>query len=230
MPDIPADDLVSTLCIGSLTPRCETTYARARPFFKIQFTEGVTMISLTALWLPILLSAVIVFVASSIMHMVLPYHKSDYRQLPEEERVTDALRSSGAGPGRVYFFPYYSFKEMKSAPVIEKLKRGPVGLMTILPSGPPAIGKNLLQWFVYCIVIGIFVACLAGRMLPAGTDFSEVFPVVGLAALLGYGGAQAQESIWSGRSWVVTFKHVFDSVVFAGITAGTFGWLWPKLA
>src|SRR5438093_10674592 len=95
-----------------------------------------SIIPLPALWLPILLSAVIVFVASSIMHMVLAYHKSDYRKLPDEDRVTDALRSAGATPGRVYFFPYYSFKEMKSATVIEKLKRGPVGLLTVLPSGP----------------------------------------------------------------------------------------------
>ena len=170
----------------------------------------------------------IVFVASSIMHMVLAYHKSDYRKLPDEDRVTDALRSAGVTPGRVYSFPYYSFKEMKSAPVIEKLKRGPVGLLTVLPSGPPAIGKNLLQWFVYCIVIGIFAAYLASRTLAPGTAYLEVFRLVGTAAFLGFGAAHAQESIWAGRSWVVTFKHIFDSLIFALLTAGVFGWLWPR--
>jgi hypothetical protein len=186
------------------------------------------MVPLSALWLPVLFSAVIVFVASFIMHMVLPYHKSDYRKLPDEDRVTDTLRSAGVAPGRVYFFPYFSFKEMKSAPVVEKLKRGPVGLLTVLPSGPPAMRKNLMQWFLYCIVIGIFAAYLAGRTLATGTVFLEVFRVVGTAAFLGYGGAQIQESIWAGRSWVVTFKHVFDSLIYAALTAGTFGWLWPK--
>ena len=186
------------------------------------------MVPLTTLWLPILVSAVVVFVASSIMHMVLAYHKSDYRRLPDEERVTEALRSAGASPGRVYFFPYYSFQEMKSAEVVEKLKRGPVGLMTVLPSGPPAMGRNLVQWFSYCIVIGIFAAYLAGRTLAPGTAFLEVFRVAGTLAFLGYGAAHAQESIWAGRSWVVTFKHVFDSLVYAVLTAGTFGWLWPK--
>lgn len=186
------------------------------------------MIPLTALWLPILLSAVIVFVASSIMHMVLPYHKSDYRQLPDEERLTDALRNAGVNPGRVYSFPYYSFKEMKSASVIEKLKRGPVGFMTVLPSGPPAIGKNLIQWFCYCIVIGLLTACLAGRTLPAATAFTNVFWGAGITAFLGYGAAHAQESIWSGRSWIVTFKHIFDSVIYAALTAATFACLWPK--
>ena len=36
------------------------------------------MVGLAALWLPILLSAVIVFVASSLIHMVSGWHKSDY--------------------------------------------------------------------------------------------------------------------------------------------------------
>jgi len=186
------------------------------------------MVPLTTLWLPILVSAVVVFVASSIMHMVLAYHKSDYRRLPDEERVTEALRSAGASPGRVYFFPYYSFKEMKSAEVVEKLKRGPVGLMTVLPSGPPAMRRSLVLWFSYCIVIGIFAAYLAGRTLAPGAAFLEVFRVAGTVAFLGYGAAHAQESIWAGRSWVVTFKHVFDSLVYAVLTAGIFGWLWPK--
>ena len=100
------------------------------------------MIPLTALWLPILLSAAVVFFASFIMHMVLTYHKSNYRQLPDEERVTDALRNAGVTRGPAYFFPYCSFKEMKSPSVIEKFKRGPVGLLTVLPSGPPAMGKT----------------------------------------------------------------------------------------
>jgi len=186
------------------------------------------MIPLPALWLPILLSAVIVFFASFIMHMVLSYHKSDYRKLPDEDRVTDALRSAGVTRGPAYFFPYCSFKEMKSAPMIEKFKRGPVGLLTVLPSGPPAMGKNLIQWFLYCVVISIFAAYLSGRLLPPGPAFWQVFRVVGTVAFLGYGAAHAQESIWSGRSWVVTFKHLFDSVIYAVLTAGTFGCLWPK--
>jgi hypothetical protein len=186
------------------------------------------MTPLTALLLPILLSAVIVFFASFIMHMVLAYHKSDYRKLPDEDRVTDALRSAGVTRGPAYFFPYFSFKEMKSAPAIEKMKRGPVGLLTVLPSGPPAMGKNLIQWFLYCVVISIFAAYLSGRTLAPGSAFMQVFRVASTVAFLGYGAAHAQESIWSGRSWVVTCKHIFDSVIYAVLTAGIFGWLWSK--
>ena len=186
------------------------------------------MIPLTALWLPIPLSAVIVFFASFIMHMVLSYHKSDYRKLPDEDCVTDAMRSADVTQGPAYFFPYSSFEEMKSASMIEKFKRGPVGLLNVLPSGPPAMGKKLLLWFLYCVVIGIFAAYLSSRTLTAGAAFLPVFRVVGVAALLGYGAAHAQESIWGGRSWVVTFKHLFDSLIYALLTAAIFAWLWPK--
>jgi hypothetical protein len=186
------------------------------------------MIPLPTLWLPVLLSTVIVFFASFIMHMVLAYHKSDYRKLPDEDRVTDAMRSAGVTRGPAYFFPYFSFKEMKSAAVIEKMKRGPVGLLTVLPSGPPAMGKNMVLWFLYCVVISIFAAYLSGRTLSPETPFLQVFRVVGIVALLGYGAAHAQESIWNGRSWVVTFKHLFDSFIYAALTATTFSWLWPK--
>ena len=186
------------------------------------------MIPLTALWLPVLVAALIVFFASFIMHMVFGYHKSDYRQLPDEDRVTDALRNAGVTRGPNYFFPYCKFEEMKSPSVIEKFKRGPVGLLTVLPSGPPAMGKNMVQWFLYCVVISIFAAYLSGRLLAPETVFLQVFRVVGTVAFLGYGAAHAQESIWSGRSWVVTFKHLFDSAIYGLLTAAAFGWLWPK--
>jgi hypothetical protein len=186
------------------------------------------MIPLTALWLPILLSAVIIFFASFIMHMVLTYHRSDYRALPDEERVTGAMRNAGVTPGPAYFFPYFPFKEMKSANVIEKMKRGPVGLLTVRPSGPPAMGKSMVQWFLYCVAISIFAAYLSGRLLAPGTNFLQVFRVIGTVAFLGYGAAHAQESIWGGRSWVVTLKHLFDSLIYALLTAAIFGWLWPK--
>jgi hypothetical protein len=186
------------------------------------------MVPITALWLPILLSAVIVFVASSIFHMLLPIHKSDYRKLPEEGRVLDALRAAGVTPGRTYHFPYTTHKEMKSPEAVERFKRGPVGLLTVIPSGPPAMGKYLGQWFLYCVVIGVFVAYLTGRTLNPGTPYLEVFRVAGTTAFLGYAVAQIQDSIWKGQSWSVTLKHVFDGLIYGLLTAGTFGWLWPR--
>jgi hypothetical protein len=186
------------------------------------------MVPISALWMPILLSAVIVFVASSILHMVLPYHKSDYRKLPDEDKVVDTLRAAGVTPGPAYHFPHSTHKEMKSPEMVEKFKRGPIGLLTVIPSGPPAMGKYLGLWFVYCVVVGIFVACIAGTTLAPGTRYPMVFHTAGLAALMAYGVAQLQDSIWKGQTWGVTFKHVVDGLIYALLTAGTFGWLWPR--
>ena len=55
-------------------------------------------------WLPVLLSALFVFVASSIVHKVLPFHRNDYKTLPDEDGVMDALRKFDISPGD-YVFP-----------------------------------------------------------------------------------------------------------------------------
>src|SRR5271169_332941 len=117
------------------------------------------MVPLTALWLPILLSAVIVFVASSIMHMLLPYHHGDYQKIPDEDKVTASLRAAGLKRG-LYIFPFATHKDMKSPELAEKYRQGPVGMMTIFPSGPPVMPKFLGLWFGFCLLVGIFVAYL----------------------------------------------------------------------
>ena len=93
------------------------------------------MVALSALWLPILLAAVIVFVASSIIHMVLPYHKTNYRQLPDEDKLRATLRAANLTPG-LYHFPYCTPKEMNTPEGKVKFTEGPVGHMTVLPNGP----------------------------------------------------------------------------------------------
>jgi hypothetical protein len=185
------------------------------------------MVSLGALWLPIVLSAVIVFVASSIIHMLLPYHHSDYRQLPDEEKVRAALRPSNL-PRGLYVIPYCTHKTMKSPEMMEKYNQGPVGFLTILRNGPPALPKFLLQWFIYCLLIGFFVAYLAAHTLAAGTDYLEVFRVVGTAGFLAYGLAHISNGIWKGQLWSTVIKEVFDGLIYGLLTAGTFGWLWPR--
>jgi hypothetical protein len=185
------------------------------------------MVPLTALWLPILLSAVIVFVASSIMHMLLPYHRGDYQKLPDEDKLLTALRAAGLKRG-LYVFPFCTQKEMKSPAMIEKYKQGPVGMMTVFPSGPPAMPKLLAMWFAFCLVIGFFVAYLTGHTVSAGAPYPAVFRVAGTAAFLSYGLGNLTNSIWKGQTWSVTIKEVIDGLVYGLLTAGTFGWLWPR--
>jgi hypothetical protein len=185
------------------------------------------MVPLTALWLPILLAAVIVFVASSIMHMVLPYHRGDYQQLPEEDKLLAVLRAAGLKRG-LYMFPFCTPKEMKSPAMVEKYKQGPVGMMTVLPTGPIVMPKFLARWFVFCLVIGFFVAYLTGRTVPAGAHYLVVFRVAGAAAFLAYGLGHLSNGIWKGQPWAMTIKEVIDGLIYGLLTAGAFGWLWPR--
>jgi hypothetical protein len=185
------------------------------------------MFPLTALWLPIVLSAVFVFVASSIMHMLLPYHRSDYGQLPDEDNILATLRTAALKKG-LYVFPYCTHKNMKSPALLEKQKQGPVGFMTVLPSGPPVMPKFLIQWFVFCLVIGSFVACLMSLTIAPGANHHLVFHVAFVAAFLGYGLGNLNNGIWKGRPWSVTIKEVIDGLVYGLLTALTFVWLWPR--
>ena len=161
------------------------------------------------------------------MHMVLPYHRNDYSQLPDEDNVLGALRAANPKRG-LYVFPYCTHKDMKSPELIEKQKQGPVGFVTIVPSGPPAMPKFLIQWFVFLVVIGYFVAYLTAHTVPAGATYREVFRVAGTAAFLGYGLGHLSNGIWKGQLWGATIKEVLDGLVYGLLTAGTFGWLWPR--
>ena len=185
------------------------------------------MVSLASLWLPIVLSAVIVFVGSSIMHMLLKYHRSDYNKIPDEDKFLASLRPSNLKPG-LYVFPHCEPKDMKSPAAMEKYKQGPVGFLTIIPNGQPALGKFLVQWFGFCLVVGFFVAYLAAHTIPFGTSYPAVFRVVGTAAFLCYGLAHISNGIWKGQRWSSTMKEVIDGLVYGLLTAGTFGWLWPR--
>jgi hypothetical protein len=186
------------------------------------------MTGLSMLWLPILVSAVIVFVASSIIHMLLPWHRSDYPKLPNEDRVMDALRPLAIPPGD-YMMPRPSGRdEMRSPAFAEKVKKGPVVVMTVLPSGEMSMTRNLVLWFVYCAVVSFFAAYVAGRAVPPGTDYLPVFRFVGATAFIGYSVALWQMTIWYRRSWITTLKATIDGLVYACLTAGTFGWLWPR--
>lgn len=184
------------------------------------------MVSLFSLWLPILLAAVIVFVASAIIHMVLPYHRSHYRQLPDEDKVRAVLRSSNLAPG-LYHFPFCTHKDMNSEAVKAKQKEGPVGFMTIYPNGPVNLPKFLVQWFVYCLIVGFVVAFLAGHTLFPGTHYRVVFRTVGVAAVLAYAIGPLSNGVWKGFPWRMVLLEAFDGVIYGFLTAGTFGWLWP---
>lgn len=185
------------------------------------------MVELSSLWLPILLSAVIVFVVSSIIHMVSPWHRSDYPKMANEEKVMDALRPLNIPPGD-YMVPRPSSRqEMRSPEFTEKMKKGPVLMMTVWPGGSTPMGSTFVMWFLYAAVVGLFSAYVSGRALQPGAEYLQVFRFAGVAAFLGYVVALWQMSIWYRRSWMTTFKLTVDGLIYSLLTAGTFGWLWP---
>jgi hypothetical protein len=186
------------------------------------------MTHLLALWLPILLSAAAVFIVSSVIHMMSPWHKSDFPKLANEDKVMDALRPLALPPGDYMVPRPASMEDMRSADYTEKMKKGPVVIMTVVPNGPPSMGKNLIMWFLYSLVVGILAAYVAGRALPVGASYLHVFRFAGVTAFIAYSAALWQISIWYSRSWMTTFKESVDGLIYALITAGMFGWLWPR--
>jgi hypothetical protein len=184
------------------------------------------MVPITSLVIPILLSAVIVFLASSILHMVLTYHKSDFNQLPDEDATLEALRQMKIPPGD-YFAPFAgSAGAMKSPKFAEKAARGPLVLMTVSPGGSMNMSAQLMQWFLYCVVISFFTAYITGAVLPADAHYLAVFRVAGTVTFMAYAMGLAQFSIWYKRNWGTTLRSMMDGLIYALLTAGTFGWLW----
>lgn len=186
------------------------------------------MVSLGSLVLPILLSAVFVFAVSAIIHMLLKYHNTDYARLPNEDAVRASIRS-GSPPAAQYIIPYCAeMKAMETPEMKQKYTEGPVAVLNVMRSGVPSMGKPLTQWFIFSLVISLFIAYVAAHAIPAGAPYLQVFRIVGAVGFLAYGATQVQQSIWWGKPWKNTWKDVFDGLVYGLVTAGTFGWLWPR--
>jgi hypothetical protein len=184
------------------------------------------MVPALSLWLPILLSAVVVFILSSLVHMLLKYHCKDYGKFPSEDELMADLRKYELEPGE-YYMPYIKdMKERETPEYKEKLANGPVGFVTIT-SSDYEMGKSLAQWFVYCLLVGLFTAYLAGLAMGPGATFMEVFRFCGAASFGLYALALVQNSIWYKRSWATTGRYLLDGFIYALGTAAVFGWLWP---
>ena len=186
------------------------------------------MVSLAALWLPILLSAVLIFIVSSIIHMLTPWHAGDFRRLPDEEKVMDALRPFDLPPGAYVAPRPASMKEMSSPEFAEKIKRGPNVMLQVMANQTGGMGRQLVLWFVYTIVVAGLSGYVAGHALGPGANYLQVFRFVGTAAFLGFAAGLWQMSIWYSRPWSVTLRTTIDGLIYALVMAGTFGWLWPR--
>jgi len=170
--------------------------------------KEIVMVPMTALWLPIV--------------------RADYKKLPRETERLAGLRGDDLTPG-LYNFPWCdSMKETGSAEMLEKYRQGPVGMLIAFPNRPMALGKYLGSWFVFLLVVSFFVAYIAGHTLGAGHVYLEVFRVAGAVAFMTYGLGGVVNSIWFGIPWSNSIRGMIDGLIYALVTAGTFGWLWPR--
>jgi hypothetical protein len=183
------------------------------------------MVALSSLWLPVIVSAAVVFVASAVVWMVLPHHRSDYHPLPDEEAARTALRS--ASPG-VYTVPHAAGPEAMKDPAFQaRMVEGPVGFITLRRPAPATMGPALVQSFLFYVVVSFLVAYVASRALAPGAHYLGVFQIVGSVAWLAYGFGGVTDSIWFGKPWSHSLKCIFDALLYGLLTAGVFGWLWP---
>ncbi|MBF8270839.1 MAG: hypothetical protein HW386_2548 [Gammaproteobacteria bacterium] len=176
------------------------------------------MIPITSLWLPILVSAILVFIASSVIHMVLKYHDKDWKKVPAEDEVMAALRKFQIPPGDYYMPRPDTTAQMNTPEFKAKRELGPKVTLTVYPPGETSMARNLLLWFLYSIVIAVFAGYVAGIVLPAGSPYLTVFRITSTVAFAGYTLAHWQNLIWYSRNLVTTLKTSIDGLVYALLT------------
>ena len=186
------------------------------------------MPSLAQLWMPILLAAVLVFVASSLIHMVFKWHNPDYRKLGNEDDVRAAIRASSPAPG-MYMIPHcIGADAMKDPAMQKKWEEGPIGFLMLRPSGMPSMGGALGSWFALTLIVSLFAGYLASRTVPVGASFLAVCRVVGIATFLAYAFGGPIHAIWAAKPWASAAKEVLDAAIYATVSACAFAWLWPS--
>ena len=175
------------------------------------------------LWLPIVVSAVVCWVMSSVIWVVLKYHNSDYKKLADEDAARAGLK--GHSPG-FYLMPHcLDPADMKDPDVKQKFDDGPIAYITMLPNGMPAMGPKMISMVLYFLAVGVLCAYFVSRTLAPDADYLAVFRIAGTVAFVANSFAVIPESIWFGRPWSMTVKNAFDALIYGLLTGGVFGWL-----
>ncbi len=178
--------------------------------------------TILTLWLPVIVSSVIVFIAGAVIWMVMPWHKGDWGRTADEEAVREALRSTEPG---MYSLPNCPPEQFRDPAMQQKFIEGPQAFITVVPSGLPQMGGKLVQMFFYNVFVAVLSGYILSRTMSGGGAYLEVFRVTGTVAFIAYGVAYVQESIWFGRKWSLTAKTFLDALIYAVLTGGVFGWL-----
>ena len=183
------------------------------------------MVSLAQLWLPILVSAVFVFIASNILWMGLKFwHYRDYKRVPDDAVFVNAAKSLPSG---LYIFPWMDWKTM-TPEQRTAAQPGPSAMMIVRNPATFKFASSLILYFLYCLLGSFCAAYLASVTVPAGAPYLHVHRVAGTAGMLFWAfGTNVSDAIWYGKPWSVAIKHIIDGIIFGFLIGGTFGWLWP---
>jgi|SRR5579859_6515151 len=183
------------------------------------------------LWLPIVVAAVIVFITSAVIWMAMPWHKTEFGQFPDEAGVLAALKKSNP-PAGTYVIPYMGpdLRKDKAAMAahMQKVAEGPAGMMHVFPRGRMGMNKMMVQSVIYYLVVNIFLAYIGWHTIGMHPTYLQVFRVIGTVAFMSYFFATVSECIWFGRPWKSQWLQIIDALLMGCMTAGTFGWLWPR--
>ena len=184
------------------------------------------MVTLPMLWLPILVSAVFVFIAANLLWMALPFwHHRDYGKVDaaKSDPLVASLRDVPSGQ---YMVPPVDWGKLTKEQQ-EEVQNGPGGLLILRNPMKFSFGSALVTFFLYNVVVIAVVAYVASFSLGLGAKYPQVFRVAGSAAMLGYCFHTVSDSIWYGRPWSATIKFIIDGIIYGLLIGGTFGWLWP---
>lgn len=180
---------------------------------------------LLQLWLPILVTGVVLFFASFVAWMVLPHHQGDFSPIPQEDKWMDAVRSMNL-PAGSYMFPYMTHAEAKDPEKIAKYTAGPRGTAVVWDM--PNMGRNLLLTFVYFLLIALVTAYIAWEALQGQTvTFLKAFQIVGAIGVLTFASSGQLNAVWFPRRIWTDF---IDGIVYGVLMGLVFAILWPAAA
>jgi hypothetical protein len=186
---------------------------------------------LAQLWLPIVVSAVLVFVLSAATHMLLPARKTEWGRLAKEGDVQAALR--GLTPG-LYAFPASSTPGENPTP--EDMKRwaaGPSGWLSLVPAGPINMGRNLglsLLMNLFVSFTAAYIATLTLGSVPLQLFPHErvVFRVISTIGFIAYFAGPIYEAIWYWKPFRSLAMGAVDALLYGLAMGVTFSMMWPK--
>ena len=184
-------------------------------------------VTVRMLWLPILLSAVFVMIGSTVVWMALKYENTEWKPIPGEDQLRDVLRKLNLQAPGQYIFPHMMGEGGPEA-AMKKVEEGPTGVLLLRKPAKFSMAPMLVKAFIYYLVVSFFVAYVASHAVPKGTEYLRVFQVAGASGFMAYGLALVPEAIWFGRTWKSVLKGLLSALIYGCLTAGTFGWLWPR--